>query len=479
MKKSVSGMRKGAFYKASYIGLAMLLVISCSEEINPSYTPEVAQNNPSLITGAKWEDFEDGTKTSYIAADAKLFTGVWRLSDALIGTSTADHKYEGKALRIINTGSARMEFDFTTGADTVLVSHAIYGDEGDSKWSLWVSTDKGANYTQVGESVTTSSASLDQVAFKVSKGGNVRFEIRRESGSAKGLNIDDVQVLKYTGTTTPGDGGNNGGGDNGGGDEPVQPDNSNYLFGNPSHAINDLTSANNYLFDKTNYIMSYNKDRGTPNWVSWHLDQSNIGSSGRTENFTADTSLPAAWYHVSDASYEGSGFDRGHNCPSGDRTSSAAVNETTFLMSNMIPQAPNNNQKAWATFENFIRAQLSGTTNEAYVIMGNYGQGGEGKFDTPGVPTLTIDNGHVTVPSHVWKVVVILPTGSNDISRVSAATRIIAIDTPNKNSVGNDWWTYRTSVDAIEAVTGYDILSALPDAVENTVESNVDTGSYN
>ncbi|WP_255412675.1 DNA/RNA non-specific endonuclease [Chitinophaga sp. S165] len=39
-------------------------------------------------------------------------------------------------------------------------------------------------------------------------------------------------------------------------------------------------------------------------------------------------------------------MDRGHNCPSADRTSTTA-NSSTFLMTNMIPQAPQNNQQTW------------------------------------------------------------------------------------------------------------------------------------
>jgi endonuclease G len=37
---------------------------------------------------------------------------------------------------------------------------------------------------------------------------------------------------------------------------------------------------------------------------------------------------------------------------------------------------------------------------------------------------------------------------------------VIAVNTPNINTTGA-WGTYRTSVDAIEAATGYDLLSNL------------------
>ena len=38
------------------------------------------------------------------------------------------------------------------------------------------------------------------------------------------------------------------------------------------------------------------------------------------------------------------------------------------------------------------------------------------------------------------------------------------------------WGTYRTSVDAIEAATSLDILSAVPPAIQQTIEARTDTG---
>ena len=41
----------------------------------------------------------------------------------------------------------------------------------------------------------------------------------------------------------------------------------------------------------------------------------------------------------------------------------------------------------------------------------------------------------------------------------------------NEPGVRNvDWNSYRTTVDAIEAVSGYDLLALLPDKVESAVE---------
>ena len=172
------------------------------------------------------------------------------------------------------------------------------------------------------------------------------------------------------------------------------------------------------------------------------------------------------------ASYARSGFDKGHNCPSGDRTAALDDNSATFLMSNMVPQAPQNNQQTWAHLEEYTRAQVE-AGQEAYVLMGSYGRGGTGKNG----PAQTLDQGHITVPAHIWKVIIFLPEGNNDLQRISAGQgRVVAIDTPNDNAIKSQWAEYLTSVDKIEAASGLDILSALPPATQTQLQSVVDSG---
>jgi endonuclease G len=110
---------------------------------------------------------------------------------------------------------------------------------------------------------------------------------------------------------------------------------------------------------------------------------------------------------------------------------------------------------------------------EAYVLMGSYGRGGTGKNG----PAQTLDQGRVTVPAHIWKVVVFLPEGNNDLQRIIAGQgRVVAIDTPNDNSISPQWNQYLTSVGAIEAASGLDILSALPPDTQATLQKVVDSG---
>jgi endonuclease G len=59
-----------------------------------------------------------------------------------------------------------------------------------------------------------------------------------------------------------------------------------------------------------------------------------------------------------------------------------------------------------------------------------------------------------------------------------SSTRVIAVNTPNNNSLSSAWGGYRTTVDAIEAA-GLDLLSALPMSVQNVVKAKTDAGPTN
>jgi DNA/RNA endonuclease G (NUC1) len=250
---------------------------------------------------------------------------------------------------------------------------------------------------------------------------------------------------------------------------PYQPD-VHLTMGNPSGAIADAGQPNNYLMVKPEYSLSYNRDRGTPNWVSWHLSDEWVGSLPRDDTFRPDPAVLPEWYRVLGTDYTGSGFDRGHMVPNADRDqqNSRPVNQATFLMSNIIPQAPDNNQGPWAAMENDLRS-IAGSTNELYIVAGGHGTGGTG---SAGAAT-TIVNGRVTVPAQTWKVVLVLPkAGGDDTSRVTCATRTIAVILPNTQGIRNtNWNQYITTVDAVEALTGYDFYSNLPDPVERCVEA--------
>jgi len=234
-------------------------------------------------------------------------------------------------------------------------------------------------------------------------------------------------------------------------------------LGNPTAATVDTNNHIHYLIQRSQYAMDYNDTTHQANWVSWSYTTEDSGNSGRSRSFFVDNSLPIGFVKISNASFDG--YDRGHMCPSGDRTASVADNEETFLMSNMIPQHATNNQLVWAKFEDYCRTAASGGSE----VLNTCGPGDFG--------ATSISNG-MKLPGSVWKVVVVAPSGSALApSKVTTACRVIAIKTPNTVSVGTNWVSYVTTVEQIEADTGLKFFSSLPTSVARYLRKVKDTGS--
>ncbi len=235
-------------------------------------------------------------------------------------------------------------------------------------------------------------------------------------------------------------------------------------FGVPT----DGSPSDDFLMTKPGFALSYSRVRGGPNWVSWNLNATHFGDALRCDCFTADAGLPADW-RIEDFDYRNGGYDRGHMVQSEPRTTTAYENATTFLLTNILPQAANNNQGPWGAQEIYLNDLARKQNKEIYVLSG-------GIYSAS--PATLKDEGKVQIPEFTWKVAVIMDRGEGvaDV-RTAGDLEVIAVKMPNTlagaaNIRGTPWQTFTTTVDQIEAETGYDLLSALPDRIERIVESN-------
>jgi len=202
----------------------------------------------------------------------------------------------------------------------------------------------------------------------------------------------------------------------------AQPQSVHLALGNPSGAVTDANQPSNYLLVRDQYAVGYIRDDGIPRWVSWRLVAADLGPTPRySGNFFRDASLPAGWYQVAHADYTNSGYDRGHMVSSEDRTATVADNESTFILTNVLPQAPRNNRGPWLRLEETGR-DLAEQGDEVYVIAGPEGE------------LARLAAGALRVPASTWKVLLAVPPGPGDpTSQVTTATRLIAIRIHNES----------------------------------------------
>jgi endonuclease G len=224
--------------------------------------------------------------------------------------------------------------------------------------------------------------------------------------------------------------------------------NSNIRFGLPAPASTSPSNRSAYLIERPQYVLSYNAKTRAPNWVCWRLRNSDIGNAIRGA-FEPDPLLPKGFERVTSHMYDGSGFDRGHQCPAKDRSANQEDCDATFYMTNVVPQSPHSNQRGWERLEDYCR-RLTRQGKELYIACGPAGVGGEGKKG----PAERIGKGReqVSVPAQLWKVVLVLPEGATEPRRDS---RVIAIIMPNDQSVDNDWAQYRVTAREVEKLTGF------------------------
>ena len=245
----------------------------------------------------------------------------------------------------------------------------------------------------------------------------------------------------------------------------------NLLLGNPSNATADPFNRDDYLMVKPYFVLSYNDDKGTPNWVSWQVTSADLGDASRKQVFDPDTTLPVGFKIVNTRDYSGSGFDRGHMCPHSDRAANQDMSFSTFVMSNIIPQAPNVNQKAWAQLEDYCR-ELARKGDHLYIVSGPVGQGGTGSKGF----RESLAGGKVVVPAECWKVIVVVEPGySDDLNAISMGTRVITVDMPNdQTQVGEQWAGCRTSPAVIEQKTGFNFFTKVRPDIAAALRQRID-----
>ena len=236
-------------------------------------------------------------------------------------------------------------------------------------------------------------------------------------------------------------------------------------LGNPSAATADTNNHSHYLIERPVQTLDYNDTLGLPNWASWNLTASDLGTNSRS-TFLVDTNLPPNFYRVGTGEYAGSGYDRGHLCPSADRDATASDNALVYFMSNVLPQHPRNNSGVWLQFEDYCRSLVTSTNHYELLI-----QCGPSGFTGARINT----NGYVAIPSHTWKIVVVLPPGSAPATnRITATNRVIALKIPNDSSATNPWPYYVTAANQIQVDTGLTFFTALPPDVSAALRAKVD-----
>lgn len=197
------------------------------------------------------------------------------------------------------------------------------------------------------------------------------------------------------------------------------------------------------------YILSYNIETKLPNWVAWGLTAEHVdGEYPRDNNYYEDEDVPRP--RATNDDYHGSRWSRGHMCPAGDNKWDAEAMKESNLLTNICPQHASLNSGLWNVIERDCR-KWAKKYGEIYIVCGPVLLNKEHE---------TIGKNKIVVPEAFFKVILRL-------TPEPAAIGFIVRNNEGKKKKD----LYINTVDEVERITGIDFFSALPDSIENIIES--------
>ncbi|MCP4835905.1 MAG: DNA/RNA non-specific endonuclease [Phycisphaera sp.] len=231
----------------------------------------------------------------------------------------------------------------------------------------------------------------------------------------------------------------------------------------PTEAVRDFEA----------FTLSFDTDAdgvalGVPDWVAYELrrDPSPGGkSASRPSRWSTDADLHRRKLAPDDSSYRNSGYSRGHMCMKSHagRIGPSADRETHTVL-NACPQMQAMNGGIWLAIEN-LTGRWADEHGAIWIVTG--------PVFTNDRTTWIGDPGEipVAVPDAFFKLVV-----RDDDAGIQVLAFLVPMHGDRDHSSSKaDVRPYLTSVDIIEALTGLDFLSSLPDPEESLLERRVDT----
>ncbi len=204
------------------------------------------------------------------------------------------------------------------------------------------------------------------------------------------------------------------------------------------------------------YTLSYSEPYEQAEWVAYKLEKEHLTYDDRRRPYFIEDPLvkskSADWKN-----YRGSGYDRGHLCPAGDRRFSEFAFNETFYTSNIVPQRKDFNAGIWNRLEQQVR-QWCKAYGDIYVITG-----GVLEHNLP-----EIGNEGVDVPNKFFKVV--FRSNNGNISSLAFLIPHKETQKPLKD--------FLVSIDELEAETGLDFFYEVDSVEQGRIESSNESKNW-
>ena len=222
------------------------------------------------------------------------------------------------------------------------------------------------------------------------------------------------------------------------------------------------------------YIINYDSNLRLPTYTSYRLDTEDIVRRSSERCFREDPRLDTNQRSTL-LDYDEPVYQRGHLVPRADMNRTREVMLNTFVLSNIMPQHDNFNEGIWATFESAVRAWAKMKLSVLVVSGPLFDFDGDGERDDFDEIDRVDPQNNVAVPSHFFKIVlhersngfieslaVVLPHTDSEVPKDLERNQELVIIQKNI-----------TSIDEIEAITGFDFFPHMPSEKQLAMERSI------
>ncbi|WP_190809892.1 DNA/RNA non-specific endonuclease [Flagellimonas sp. S3867] len=204
------------------------------------------------------------------------------------------------------------------------------------------------------------------------------------------------------------------------------------------------------------YTLSYSEPHEQAEWVAYQLRRTHLTYDDRRRPYFIEDpkvrTKSADWRN-----YKGSGYDRGHLCPAGDRRFSEQAYNETFYTSNISPQDREFNAGVWNRLEQQVRSWCK-KYGDLTVITGGVLENG----------LKEIGEEDVDVPNAFYKIV---------FRQEGKSIKALCFLIPNNESPAA-LKSFLVSIDALEKTTSIDFFENQSDSWQEKVEARVNASGW-
>lgn len=216
------------------------------------------------------------------------------------------------------------------------------------------------------------------------------------------------------------------------------------------------SSTTNEVVEHNYYTLSYSEPHEQAEWVAYILRKEHLTYDDRERPYFIEdpkvSTKSADWRN-----YRGSGYDRGHLLPAGDRRFSEQAYNETFYTSNISPQDKEFNAGIWNRLEQKVRYWCK-KYGDILVVTG-------GVLENT---LIEIGDEDVDVPRFFYKIV--MRQNGKDVNAIA-----FLIPAEETNEPLED---FLVSIDELERETGIDFFEKQPEAWQSKIESKVDAAGW-